>query len=153
MDHSAWQLITLIVALTVTGCLTGAGIYEQSVLDTAWPHKPSIVRPAEGGANRKLFWVPANIAAVAALLLALWAVWPIAGARNATLVAVVLFAAINVVTIAYFVPAVLRVEKQSVPFDDPASLAWVRRSRWRTVLSLGVNVALGIAIAIMAATT
>jgi hypothetical protein len=143
MDHSAWRLIALIVAFTVTGCLTGAGIYEQSVLDAVWPHKPSIVRPVEGGANRKLFWVPANVAAVAALLLALWAAWPIAGARNATLVAVALFATINAVTIAYFGPAVLRVEKLSVPSDDPASLAWVRRSRWRTPLSLGVNVALG----------
>ena len=51
MEYVGWQF----VALIVTGCLIGAGIYEQSVLDTAWPHRPSIVRPVEGGANRKLF--------------------------------------------------------------------------------------------------
>lgn len=151
MDHSAWRLIALLVALTIIGCLTGAGIYEQSVLDTAWPHKPSIVHPVEGGANRKLFWVPANIVAILALFLALWASWPVAGARNASLVAIGLFAVINVVTVAYFAPAVLRVEKVSPPPDDAASSAWVRRSRWRTPLSLSVNIALGFAVVAVAA--
>ena len=48
---TATLIPALVVALIVTGCLTGAGIYEQSVLDTAWPHRPSIVRPVEGGAE------------------------------------------------------------------------------------------------------
>ena len=151
MDHFTWRLVALIAALIVTGCLTGAGIYEQSVLDTAWPRKPSIVRPVEGGANRKLFWVPANIVAIVVLFLSLWAAWPVAGARNASLVAIGLFAVINAVTVAYFGPAVLRVEKVSVPPDDPASFAWVRRSRWRTPLSLGINIALGFAVAAVTA--
>jgi len=142
MGEIPWRLAVLIVALIVTGCLTGAGIYEQLVLDTAWPHKPSIVRPVEGGANRKLFWVPANIAAVVTLLLALLASWCVASARYATLVAVGLFAVVDLVTVAYFGPAVLRVEKSFPPPSDPSSLAWVRRSRWRTVLSLGVSAAL-----------
>jgi len=86
----------------VTSCLTGGGIYEQAVLDTAWPRKPSIVRPAEGGANRKLFWVPANICALVILVLAVLASWPLELARNATLVAAGLFAVINLVTVAYF---------------------------------------------------
>lgn len=151
MDHFTWRLVALLAALMVTACLTGAGIYEQSVLDTAWPRKPSIVRPVEGGANRKLFWVPANIVAILALLLAVWAAWPVAGARNASLVAVGLFAVINAMTVAYFAPAVLRMEKVSAPPDDPASFAWVRRSQWRTPLSLGVNVALAFAVAAVAA--
>jgi len=151
MDHFTWRLVALITALIVTGFLTGAGIYEQSVLDTAWPRTPSIVRPVEGGANRKLFWVPANIVAIGALFLALWAAWPVEVARNASFVAIGLFAIINVVTVVYFGPAVLRVEKVSVPPNDPASFAWVRRSRWRTPLSLGVNVALGFAAVAVAA--
>ncbi len=147
MDHFTTRLSALIIALIVTGCLTGAGIYEQSVVDTAWPHRPSIVRPVEGGANRKLFWVPANIAAVAVLFLALWAAWPVASARHAALAAIGLFAVINGVTVAYFAPAVLRMERESVPPEDPSSFAWVRLSRWRTPLSLCVNAALGLAVA------
>src|SRR6266481_4735723 len=102
MGEIPWRLAVLIVALIVTGCLTGAGIYEQLVLDTAWPHKPSIVRPIEGGADRKL-------------LLALLASWCVASARYATLVAVGLFAVVDLVTVAYFGPAVLRVEKSFPP--------------------------------------
>jgi hypothetical protein len=68
MDNPELRLIALLVALVATAFLTGAGWYEQAVLDTAWPKKPAIVRPAEGGANRKLFWVPANIFAVVTLL-------------------------------------------------------------------------------------
>ena len=151
MDLVPWRFAALVIALIVSGCLTGAGIYEQSVLDTAWPSKPSIVRPVEGGVNRKLFWVPANISAVATLLVALMATWPMAFARDATLVAIGLFAVINGVTVTYFGPAVLRVERSSVPADDPSSLAWVRRSRWRTPLSLGVSTALGVDIVAMAA--
>ncbi len=150
MDDFTLRLLALIAALIITGGLTGAGIYEQAVLDSAWPRKPAIVRPIEGGANRKLFWVPANVVAVASLLLALWAAWPVMAARNAALVAMGFFAIINTVTVAYFAPAVLRLEKASAPPDDPSSLAWVRRSRWRTPLSLCVNIALGFAIAAMA---
>lgn len=62
------------------------------------------------------------------------------------------FAIINTVTVAYFAPAVLRVEKVSVPPEDPSLLAWVRRSRWRTPLSLCVNIALAFAIAALAGT-
>jgi hypothetical protein len=53
------------------------------------------------------------------------------------------------VTVLYFGPAVLRVEKSSPPPDDASSLASVRRSRWRTPLFIGVNVALAVAIAAM----
>jgi hypothetical protein len=145
MEDTHWRLGALLIALIVTGCLTGGGIYEQSVLDTAWPRKPSIVRPTEGGANRKLFWLPANIVAILILLVALAGAWPRASARYATLVAVGLFAIINLVTVLYLGPAVLRVEKSSPPPDDASSLASVRRSRWRTPLFIGVNVALAVA--------
>jgi hypothetical protein len=151
MDDVNWRLAVLIGALIVTGCLTGAGIYEQAVLDTAWPGKPSIVRPVDGGANRKHFWVPANLIAIFIVILSVLASWPVALARDATLVAAGLFGAINLVTVAYFGPAVLRVEKSAPPPNDPKSLAWVRRSRWRTPLSIAVNVALDIAVATMAA--
>src|SRR4051812_24575088 len=150
MDQPVSRLAVLLLGLAVTGCLTGAGACEQAVLDSAWPHKPSIVRPAEGGANRKRFWVPANIAGVLALLLAGWAAWPVTAARYATLTGIALFIVINAVTIAYFAPAVLRVERHSATADDPASLRWVRLSRWRTLLSLGVNASLAFAALLLA---
>jgi hypothetical protein len=122
MTNLELRLIALLVALVATAFLTGGGWYEQAVLDSAGPKKPAIVRPAEGGANRKLFWVPANILAVAALLAALWASWPAPGARAAMLAAVGFYAVINVVTFGFFGPAVLRVEKSGVAPHDPASI-------------------------------
>jgi hypothetical protein len=150
MDHSMLRGAVLLLALVVSGCMTGAGIYEQVVLDLAWPRTPSIVRPSEGGANRKLFWVPANIVGVLALLLALWAAWPITPARHAALIAVGFFAIINAVTIGYFGPAVLRVERYSVSPDAASSWRWVQLSRWRTAFAIGVNIALAFAAAFLA---
>jgi hypothetical protein len=152
VDHSILRVATLMLALVVSGCMTGAGVYEQLVLDTAWPRTPSIVRPLEGGANRKLFWVPANIAAILTLLLALWASWPVTAARHAALIAAGLFAIINAATVGYFAPAVLRVERDSVLPDAASSLQWVRVSRLRTVLAIGVNAALAFAAAALAQT-
>jgi hypothetical protein len=147
MEPTSWRLAAILFALTVSAFLTGGGLYEQAVLDTAWPRKPSIVRPAEGGANRKFFWVPANIVAAVALLLAVWSAWPVAAARYAALAALGLFAVINAVTISYFAPRVLRVEKESVPPDDLSSYCWTRLSRLRSPLSLGMNAALAVAAA------
>jgi hypothetical protein len=152
VDHATLRVAILMLALVVSGCMTGAGVYEQLVLDTAWPRTPSIVRPLEGGANRKLFWVPVNIVAILALLIALWAAYPVTAARNAVLIAISLFAIINAATVGYFAPAVLRVERDSVLPDAASSLQWVRLSRLRTVLALGVNTALAFAAALVAQT-
>jgi hypothetical protein len=46
------------------------------------------------------------------------------------------FLLINLVTVTYFGPAVLRVEKVSPPPDDPVSLKWVRRSRGKNLIWL-----------------
>jgi hypothetical protein len=145
MDHLGLRHFAVLVALTTNAFLTGAGLYEQAVLDTAWPKKPALVRPVEGGANRKLFWVPANILGLASLLVALWASWPAPAARAASLVALCFSAAIQTVTIGFFAPAVLRVEKDGIAANDPTSVRWVRLSRWRSPLSLGVNASLVVA--------
>jgi hypothetical protein len=152
MDHIMLRLAIVLLALVASGCMTGAGIYEQAVLDTAWPSTPSIVRPSEGGANRKLFWVPANIIAIISLVLALWAAWPLPAARNAALAALCLFGIINAATIGYFAPAVLRVERHSVSPDAPSSWRWVRLSRCRTLLAIGVNITLAFAAAFLSQT-
>ncbi len=146
MDYFMLRIVILFTALIVIGICTGAGWYEQAVLDTVWPKKPSIVRPVEGGVNRKLFWVPANILAVSSLLGSLWASWLSDFARLFVFVAIGLFAMINIATVSYFAPHVLRVEKDSILPSDSSSLRWVRLSRLRTPLSLGATIALSIAI-------
>jgi hypothetical protein len=142
------RLIAVLVALIATSILTGAGWYEQAVLDTAWPKHPAIVRPKEGGANRKFFWVPANIFGVASVFVALVACWPVEAARWPAIAAATCLAAINAVTVVFFAPAVLKVEKDGVNAGDPSSIRWVRLSRLRTPLALGVN--LGLVVATLA---
>jgi len=147
MDRVDVQIASVLVALIASAFLTGAGWYEQAVLDPAWPHKPELVRPALGGANRKRFWVPANALGSLSLVAALWTTWPVASARAAILVAFACSIAINAVTIGFFAPAVLRVERDGVAPDAPGSRRWVRLSRLRTPLALGVNAGLAVAIA------
>jgi hypothetical protein len=143
-DHRVLQLSLVLAALAATAFLTGAGVYEQLVVDTAWPQKPAIVRPVEGGVNRKLFWVPANILGLVTLLAAVWASWPVGGARTGAVIALGLFLLINAVTIGYFAPAVLRVEKEGIKPNAAPARRWVQLTRLRTPLALGVNVALAI---------
>ena len=130
----------LIVSVIAASVLMGAGVYEQVVLDPAWPARPSIVRPAEGGVNRKRFWVPGNLVVIVAFLAGVWAAWLAAQARFAGIAALVLFFAINAVTVAYFAPAVLRVERVGAKPDDPTSQRWVALSRLRMPLALAVVV-------------
>jgi len=150
MGHPMWRLAAILGALIATSAVIGAALYEETVLDTVWPHRPDIVRPIEGGANRKHFWAPANLIVILSLLAATWAAWPLTSARNAVLVGVGLYAIILAVTVAYFVPALLKVERMGAPPDDPASRDWVRRNRWRSALAFGANLALSVAVASLA---
>ena len=147
MDHLVWRLAAILGALISSSALAGASLYEESVLDLVWPRRPDIVRPIEGGANRKLFWVPADLIAILSLLAATWAAWPLTDTRNAVLVGVGLYA-INVgVSAVYFVPALLKVERLGTPPDDPSSRAWVRRNRWRGAICVCATAALSFAVA------
>jgi hypothetical protein len=88
MSDLTMGLVAVFNALIATSFLIGAGWYDQAILDTASPSNPAIVRQVEGGANRKLFWIPANIPGDATLLATLWASWPGPAGRAASLVAV-----------------------------------------------------------------
>jgi hypothetical protein len=146
MDHLTWRLAAILTALVSTSALMGASLYEESVLDLVWPRRPDIVRPIEGGANRKRFWIPADLIAVISLLAATWAAWPVTDARKAVLVGVVLYA-INVgVSAAYFVPELLKVERMGIQPDDPSSRAWVRRNRGRGAILICATTALSLAV-------
>lgn len=128
----------------------GASLYEKSVLGLVWPRKPDIVRPIEGGANRKLFWVPTALIAITSILVATWTAWPATDTRAAVLVGVGLYA-INIgVSAGYFLPELLKVERIEARPDDPSSRTWVRRNRWRGVILICASVALGFAAASVA---
>ena len=146
MDHLTWRLAAILGSLVSTSALMGASLYEESVLDPVWPRKPDIVRPIEGGANRKRFWVPADIIAIISLLAATWAAWPVGDTRDAVLVGVGLYA-INIgVSVAYFIPELLKVERMGTQRDDPSSRTWVRRNRWRGAIFICTSVALSLAV-------
>jgi hypothetical protein len=142
----SWQFAAILAALVSTSALTGAALYEEAVLDLAWPRKPDIVRPIEGGANRKLFWIPADLLALVSLAAATWAGWPASESRKAVLVAVGLYAINIVVSLAYFVPELQKVEQLGVQPDAISSRIWVRRNRWRGVILIGTTVALSLAL-------
>lgn len=100
--------------------------------------------------NRKLLWVPSNVVVTVALVAGVWAAWPSAPARSAAIAALVLFFAIHAMTILYFAPAVLRVERDGVAPNAPASRRWVMLSRVRTPLALGVVICLVASVVLLA---
>jgi hypothetical protein len=147
------RMFIVLLALLTTSMLAGAGVYEQLVLDPAWPARPDIVRPANGGADRKRYWVPSNILAVVAMIAAIWAAWPAPSARSWVLCAAVCSLVINVATVVYFAPRVLRVERDGVAPNHPHSTRWVALSRWRTPVAIVLDFCLIIAVMRLAATS
>jgi hypothetical protein len=132
----------VLLALLSTSMLAGAGLYEQAVLDPAWPAKPGLVRPLEGGVSRKRYWVPANSVALLAMAAAIWAAWPQESAQSWALAAAACSLVVNISTISYFAPQVLRVERDGVAPNDASSLRWVALSRLRTPFAFALNLCL-----------
>ena len=53
--------LVLIAITTLAACATlGGGLYESLVVDPAWPKRPGIIQPRNGGVSRARFWVPAH---------------------------------------------------------------------------------------------
>ena len=140
------RMFVVLLALLATSMLAGAGMYEQFVLDPAWPARPDIVRPANGGANRKRYWVPSNVFAVVAMIAAIWATWPIPPARSWVLCAAACSLVINIATVAYFAPRLLRVEQHGISPNDPSSTRWVVLGRWRTLVAIILDFCLIVAV-------
>jgi ubiquinone/menaquinone biosynthesis C-methylase UbiE len=129
----------LIMALTL-----GGGLYENIVVDPAWPTKVSIIQPARGGVDRKVFWTVLHVVATITLPLALWACWGRPGVRGWLLVATGIYVAIRSWSFLYFIPLALQFEAAQGMTDPLLSEAptWVRLSPIRTVLTLGSVAAL-----------
>jgi hypothetical protein len=130
--------LVLIAVTTLVACVTlGGGLYEFLVVDPAWPKRPGIIQPRNGGVSRARFWVPAHIVFEVLLIITLAAAWGHADVRIALLVALVSHAVTRVWSLADFVPKALAFEKADpADVDEATAVRWTRRSLLRLPLDL-----------------
>src|SRR4051812_48525080 len=58
-DVSSTVPLALIAITTLAACASlGGGLYEFLVVDPAWPKRPGIIQPRNGGVSRARFWIP-----------------------------------------------------------------------------------------------
>jgi hypothetical protein len=139
----------LIAASTLTACaLLGGGLYEVLVVDPAWPKRPGIIQPHNGGISRRRFWIPAHTVFEVLLIVTLIVAWDDADARAALLVALVSHAAMRVWSLVDFVPKAVAIEKSDpAAVDEAAAMRWTRRSLLRLPLDLVTCAAMLVALA------
>src|SRR4029077_668030 len=89
--------LVLIAITTLAACVTlGGGLYEFLVVDPAWPKRPGIIQPRNGGVSRARFWIPAHTIFEVLLIATLVMAWGEADVRIAVLVALVSHAVMRV---------------------------------------------------------
>jgi hypothetical protein len=134
-----WTLTVILLALAVfLACASlGAGLYEVSVLDPVWPHRPAIVQPQHGGLSRRRFWIPAHSAFEIALVAAVIVTWDQPGVRAALAVAVASHVLMRAWSLIDFIPRALAFERA-----DPATIDTADATRWtrRSMLRLPLDV-------------
>ena len=130
--------VVLIAVTTLVACASfGGGLYESLVVDPAWPKRPGIIQPRNGGVSRARFWVPVHTVLEVLLVATLVAAWRDADVRSALVVAVVSHAASRVWSLADFVPKAAAFEKADpATVDEAAAVRWTRRSLLRMPLDL-----------------
>ncbi len=142
--------LVLIAAATLMACaLFGGGLYETVVIDPAWPKRPGIIQPRNGGISRRRFWIPAHTTFEVLLIVALIVAWGDADARIALLVALVSHAVMRVWSLVDFVPKAVAFEKTDpADVDEAAAVAWTRRSLLRLPLDFLTCAAMLAALAV-----
>jgi hypothetical protein len=130
--------LVLIAITTLAACVTlGGGLYEFLVVDPAWPKRPGIIQPRNGGVSRARFWVPAHTVFEVLLIVTLVVAWGDADARIALLVALVSQAVMRVWSLADFVPKAVAFEKADpATVDEAAAVRWTRLSLLRLPLDV-----------------
>ena len=130
--------LVLIAITTLAACVTlGGGLYEFLVVDPAWPKRPGIIQPRNGGVYRARFWVPAHTIFEVLLIVTLVVAWSHADARIALLVALVSHAVMRVWSLVDFVPKAVAFEKADpATVDEASAIRWTRRSLMRLPLDL-----------------
>ena len=142
--------LVLIAITTLAACATlGGGLYEFLVVDPAWPKRPGIIQPRNGGVSRARFWIPAHTVFEVLLIVTLVVAWGDADVRIALLVALVSHAVMRVWSLVDFVPEVVAFEKADpARVDVAAAVRWTRRSLLRLPLDLITCAAMLAALAI-----
>lgn len=125
------------LAAAVATASFGGGIYESVVLDPRWPEKPEIIRPADGGLNRKHFWIPAHTTFELLLLCALAITWSIPSVRYCLLAALAAHVVMRGWSGFDFIPKALEFERStSQTYSIEAARDWTARSLLRLPLDL-----------------
>lgn len=146
-----WTPTLVLIAITTpAACVTlGGGIYQFLVVDPAWPKRPGIIQPRNGGVSRARFWIPAHTVFEVLLIVTLVVAWGDADVRIALLVALVSHAVMRVWSLVDFVPKAVAFEKADpARVDEAAAVRWTRRSLLRLPLDLITCAAMLAALAI-----
>src|SRR6202022_3658707 len=110
--------LVLIAVTTLAACVKlGGGLYELLVVDPAWPKRPGIIQPRNGGISRVRFWLPAHTAFEGLLIITLVGGGGGGDVGVALLIALVSPALLRVWSLVDFVPKALAFEKA-----DPATV-------------------------------
>ena len=121
----------------ILGSITlGGGIYEMLLVDPVWLSNPSVIQPARGGLNRKVFWGSVLPLFELGLLVSAWMSWSHIALRVWLIAALIGHFTVRVWSFAYFIPMAHRFEKldKLTPEDMRSAHRWVRLSRLRPFL-------------------
>jgi hypothetical protein len=130
--------LVLIAITTLAACVSlGGGLYEFLVVDPAWPKRPGIIQPRNGGVSRARFWIPAHTLFEVLLIVTLVVAWGDTDVRVALLVALFSHAVMRVWSLVDFVPKAVAFEKADpATVKKAAAVRWTRRSLLRLPLDL-----------------
>ncbi len=130
-------IITIAFACSFALIILGGGLYEFLVVDPAWPKRLDLIQPAQGGINRKRFWVPVHAAFELSLIAALFQAWSLADVRVWLWVALISHAVMRLWSAFDFIPKALAFERADAStITESAARAWTRRSVFRFPLDL-----------------
>jgi hypothetical protein len=145
---STFSLILIAIATLVACATLGGGLYEYLVVDPAWPKRPGIIQPRNGGVSRARFWVPVRALFELLLIVSLVLAWDHTNARTALLVALVSHAVARVWSLTDFIPKAVAFERADpAEIEEAAALRWTRRSLLRLPLELITSAAMLTALA------
>jgi hypothetical protein len=129
------SVVVVTFAVAVSLVTLGGGIYESSVVDPRWPERPELIRPGEGGLNRKHFWIPVHVVFEVLLLVSLVLTWHIPIVRGCLWVALLSHVAMRCWSGFDFIPKALEFERSTAAsYSTSAARKWTTRSLFRLPL-------------------